>query len=217
MEEGDTRMARTLKQLPQRKEFIILTNGKATEKNYFKILRSLTISIFEIKIKFSNSDPVNLVDEAIQYKHRANQVWVVFDKDEFPDNAVISAMHSARLHSIGVAFSNAAFEVWLIDHFVELSQEKTAAELIPILDTYLKGSGYTKGYAKNDPDVIANVFIPRLTDAVHHADVSLQQRIAEYNPERPEVQDYPYFRWNSCTTIHRLIEALKLQTTSGAE
>lgn len=203
-------MARKVKRIPQRSEFIIFTNGKESETNYFKALRASTRSIYDIKVVFSNGDPVNLVNKAILRKQSANQVWVVFDKDEFPDDAVNNAMRTARRNGIGVAFSNPSFEVWLIDHFVEYTQEKTAGELFAILDAFVKDSGYTNGYSKNDETMIEEVFMPRLMSAVHNADVSLQKRIVSYNQSRPNSTEIPYCKWNSCTTVHRLIAALKL-------
>ncbi len=46
---------------------------------------------------------------------------------------------------------------------------------------------------------------------MHNADVSLQKRIAAYNQTHPGERSYPYCEWNSCTTVHKLVEALKLE------
>lgn len=45
-------MPRKTKQLAVRDEFLILTNGKRTEKNYFEAVRSNYKSIFKISVKF---------------------------------------------------------------------------------------------------------------------------------------------------------------------
>mgnify|MGYP001659500263 CR=1 FL=1 len=58
-------MPRKTKQLAVRDEFLILTNGKRTEKNYFEAVRSNYKSIFKISVKFMNDDPVALVSHAI--------------------------------------------------------------------------------------------------------------------------------------------------------
>ena len=57
-------MPRKTKQLAVRDEFLILTNGKRTEKNYFEAVRSNYKSIFKISVKFMNDDPVALVSHA---------------------------------------------------------------------------------------------------------------------------------------------------------
>ena len=204
-------MARKTKKLRQRSTFIIITNGRESERNYFKILRGVRHSVYDIKVEFENAAPIGLVTRAIREKHLSNQVWVVFDKDEFPSDAINEAIHVAHQNEIGVALSNAAFEVWLINHFGEFSIEKTPSELIQILDVVLKKHGYTAGYSKNDLNVIKEVFLTRLDDALHNADVALQRRVVEYNRVHPDVQSPPYWDWNSCTTVHKLVEAMKLE------
>lgn len=46
-----------------------------------------------------------------------DQVWCVFDKDDFPDHPFNSAVQMARELGFGVACSNQAFEYWLLLHF----------------------------------------------------------------------------------------------------
>lgn len=140
-------MPRKTKQLAVRDEFLILTNGKRTEKNYFEAVRSNYKSIFKISVKFMNDDPVALVDHAIGMKNARNRVWCVFDKDEFPTDSVEPAIKTAKENGIGIAFSNVAFEVWLIDHFEKCHTEKTAEKLIADFDRILRAKGYNKGYA----------------------------------------------------------------------
>ena len=79
------------------------------------------------------------------------------------------------------------------------------------LDRFLKENGYKKGYEKNDSEVFKKVLFPKLEDAMHNANVSLQKRIAEFNEVRPNENRYPYCDWNSCTTVHKLIEDLKIE------
>lgn len=207
-------MARKTKKLQQRNRFIIITNGKETEKNYFTALRGFRHSIYDIKVEFENADPAGLIRRAIREKDSSNRVWIVFDKDEFTDDVVYDVIRTANENDIGYAFSNAAFEVWLIDHFREFSLEKTSEELVVILDSILKNQGYSKGYEKNDTEAFQTLLLPSLDNAVHNADVSLQKRILKYNTARPNDKNYPYCDWNSCTTVHKLIDALKLDTKS---
>lgn len=204
-------MARRLKKLHQRDKFTIITNGRESEKNYFEAVRRAKRSIFDIAVEFDNADPISLVQRAMRKKQTSNQVWIVFDKDEFPSEAIYEAMKTARRNGIGVAFSNAAFEVWLIDHFKEFSAEKASDELLHILDSALKEHGYSKGYRKNDAELVKTELMPRLDKAVHNADVSLQKRIVEYKHGSSTEEGYPLCDWNSCTTVHKLVEALKLE------
>ena len=202
-------MSRKTKNVPQRSKFIILTNGRESEKNYFEAVRGRIRSIFDIKVEFENADPLGLVKRAIREKDTANRIWVVFDKDYFPEDAIYTALKLANENNIGVAFSNAAFEVWLINHFTEFCAEKSQGELLPIIDNLVKESGYSKGYNKNDDELVKKEFMPRLGAAVHNADVMMQKRIKDYNLSHPNSRYYPLCEWNSCTTVHRLIMALK--------
>ena len=204
-------MARKTKGLQTRSKFIILTNGKETEKNYFESLRGFRRSIYDVKVKFINGDPIKLVERAVTEKQTSNQVWIVFDKDEFPVEAIDNTLRLARKNGIRVAFSNAAFEVWLINHFKEYNRETTAHKLVQVLDELLKNEGYTAGYHKNDLEVIQTMFLPYIDRALNNADVSLQKRIAEYDQTHPHIALYPYCEWNSCTTVHKLVEAMKLE------
>ena len=58
-------MGRKTKNLSVRDEFLILTNGKRSEKNYFETLRALFRSIYKIKVLFFNDGPEDLVRHAI--------------------------------------------------------------------------------------------------------------------------------------------------------
>ena len=204
-------MPRRSKQLAVRDEFLILTNGKQTEKNYFEAIRAHYKSIFKISVKFRNDDPVALVNHAIAEKTPRNRVWCVFDKDEFLSASIDQAMKTAKENEIGVAFSNIAFEVWLIDHFEKCYLEKNAEKLVTDLDRILKANEYPAGYSKEDKQMITEVLMPRLGDAVQNADIVMQTWIRQYK-ESHNNENYPVCDWNSFTNVHKLIDALKLET-----
>ena len=204
-------MPRRSKQLAVRDEFLILTNGRQTEKNYFEAIRANYKSIFKISVKFLNDDPVALVNHAIAEKTGQNRVWCVFDKDEFTTVSIEQAMKTAKANEIGVAFSNIAFEVWLIDHFEKCCNEKDADRLFAEMDQLLKVNGYSKGYSKEDKQMMEEILMPRLDEAVHNADVVMQTRVLQYQ-QTHRGDNYPVCDWNSFTSVHKLIEALKLET-----
>ena len=206
-------MPRRSKQLAVRDEFLILTNGKQTEKNYFEAIRAHYKSIFKISVKFMNDDPVALVNHAIAEKTPRNRVWCVFDKDEFLSASIDQAMKTAKENEIGVAFSNMAFEVWLIDHFKKCCLEKNAEKLVTDRDRILKANEYPAGYSKEDKQMITEVLMPRLGDAVQNADIVMQTWIRQYK-ESHNNENYPFCDWNSFTNVHKLIDALKLETKS---
>lgn len=203
-------MPRRSKQLAVRDEFLILTNGRQTEKNYFEAIRANYKSIFKISVKFLNDDPVALVNHAIAEKTDQNRVWCVFDKDEFTTASIEQAMKKAKANEIGVAFSNMAFEVWLIDHFEKCCNEKDADKLFADLDRILKTNEYPAGYSKEDKQMIAKILMPRLGVAVQNAKIVMQTRVLQYK-QTHNGEDYPVCDWNSFTNVHKLIDVLKLE------
>ena len=206
-------MPRQSKRIPVRDEFLILTNGRQTEKNYFEAIRSNYKSIFKISVKFMNDDPIALVNHAIAEKTDQNRVWCVFDKDEFPTASIEQAMKTAKANGIEVAFSNMAFEVWMIDHFEKCYNEKDAERLVTELDQLLKVNGYPAGYSKEDKQMIAKILMPRMGDAVQNAKIVMQTRVLQYK-QTHKGEDYPVCDWNSFTNVHKLIEALKIEGKS---
>ncbi|MBX2828304.1 MAG: RloB family protein, partial [Flavobacteriaceae bacterium] len=61
---------------------------------------------------------VSLVNSAKQLADCENydQIWCVFDKDDFPSQDFNNAILIAEANQFGVAYSNQAFEYWLILH-----------------------------------------------------------------------------------------------------
>lgn len=137
----------------------------------------------------------------------------MFDKDEFLSASIDRAMKTAKENEIGIAFSNMAFEVWLIDHFEKCCLEKNAEKLVTDLDRILKANEYPAGYSKEDKQMITEVLMPHLDDAVQNADIVMQTRIRQYK-ESHNNENYPFCDWNSFTNVHKLIDALKLETKS---
>ena len=58
--------------------------------------------------------------------------------------------------------------------------------------------------------MIVDILIPRLKNAVHNADVVMQNKILNYKKLHSN-ENYPFCNWNSFTNVHKLIDALKLE------
>ena len=106
------------KQRPIRKSFLIVCEGKQTEPNYFKALTKGIESI-NCEISGKGKDPNSLVEYAITKKanNDFDKIWVVFDKDEVPNNDFNDAIAEAERNYIECAWSNEAFELWFLYHF----------------------------------------------------------------------------------------------------
>ncbi len=201
-------MARISNKYQARNKFYILTNGEQTEKNYFELLKSKH-SIYEVKVEFVNADPLGLVEYAIRNFKDANQVWCVFDVDNsHKDNRFVPALKKAEDNGIKIAYSNMAFEVWLISHFERCEKELQTKDYSTVLNKYFKDKGVT--YSKNDKELLKKYFIPLYKDAVQNSKVVYQTRVKNFREVCPKDR-LPIWNWNSSTDVFKLVEALKLR------
>ena len=109
---------------PNKKEkptILIVCEGKNTEPSYFEQFK---LSSATIKTVGQGYNTVSLVRQAIALKKKGEytKVWCVFDADPKPNNTKQSqnfnnAIKMAKANKFGVAYSNQAFEYWLLLHF----------------------------------------------------------------------------------------------------
>lgn len=198
-------MRRTTNKIPSRDTFYIVTNGTATEKNYFTALKSKK-SQYEVKILCNAVDPCKLVEYAAKFLDNANQVWVVFDVDYFhQENKVEPAILEAEQCGLKCAVSNIAFEAWLISHYEKISAPCTAKELQSKLCKRIGAK-----YYKND-DKLMKKLVNEYREAVKNSKVIFENRVKDYNQKHGAPAIYPIWDWNTCTTVYKLIEALQLK------
>jgi hypothetical protein len=139
-----------------------------------------------------------LVREAIRlrdkegYTGRDDQVWCVFDRDEFTKAQFNRAIQLAEEQGLHVAYSNEAFELWYVLHFYYLDTGITRAQYIEKLAELLGVP-----YAKNDLGMFDRLY-SKMPDAVKHAK-QLMKAMADTLPADA----------NPSTTVHRLVEALR--------
>jgi hypothetical protein len=100
---------------------LIVCEGKNTEPSYFKQFR---LSSAKVKSIGEGYNTTSLVERAYELSQLGNydQVWCVFDADPKPDNPnqeqnFNEAIKMAEKNNFGIAYSNQAFEYWLILHF----------------------------------------------------------------------------------------------------
>lgn len=205
-------MPRNKRSLDARSKFYILTNGRETEKNYFDLIKSKK-SIFDVKVEYQNSNPVQLVRYASQYLREANQVWCVFDIDNnFNDGTLIQAINLAEETGVQIAYSNIAFEVWLLSHYQKVESSYDNTRLIRQMDKLLREDlRLNRGYDKSDKELLKKHFLPKLDDAIVNSKVIYQRKVKQHEQEYMGNKNYRIWEWNSSTNVFQLIEALKLQ------
>lgn len=207
----ESRMARkNYGKIKSRDTFYIITNGEKTEWNYFNLLKKYK-SIYKVKVVFHNSDPFGLVTFACNKAEDANQIWCVFDIDSsYEEGRLIDAILYAEKNGIKYAFSNRAFEVWLISHFKKCENHMDCQAHQKELDKYLMLKAKQK-YIKGDEKQLATYFVPCYINAVQNAKIVHQKWVRDHLTECGSKSKYRIWDWNSCTTVYKLVEALKLQ------
>ncbi len=104
--------------LTEKPTILIVCEGENTEPSYFRKFR---LSSATIKAVGDGRNTVAVVKQAMELSSKRNyeQVWCVFDKDNFPARDFNSAITLATANNIKVGYSNQAFEYWLILHFTD--------------------------------------------------------------------------------------------------
>ncbi|NEQ97300.1 MAG: RloB domain-containing protein [Cyanothece sp. SIO2G6] len=182
-----------------RQRFLIVCEGKATEKNYFEKFR---VTRLEIIIKGLGCNPLNLVkgvqmivDKGKKDDDQYHQVWCVFDRDEWLPEDFNSAIRMAEAQGWHVAYSNEAFELWYILHFEFLNTGLSRKNYSKKLTQYL-GQPYEKN---------SHFMYDMLMEHQNTAIANAERLLEEYEPPNPEKD-------NPSTTVHLLVKELNKHT-----
>lgn len=193
-------MGRSLKRRSRQKNLrttiLIVCGGEQTEANYFKSF-PVDTRVVNVNVKAYAKDPRKLVDYAIKHHDEQtktgtpyNQVWCVFDKDEFTADHFNTAVRYAEQNRIRVAYSNQSFELWYCLHF---SYIESALHR----DQYCRKLADQLGqYEKNDPDMYN-----KLKSSQKKALAAAQRLYAKSAHMPPACQD-------PVTLVYRLVEKL---------
>lgn len=210
---------------PPRRYFLIVCEGEKTEPLYFDEIRNVLCN--------GEGDRVVVVGAADNTQHlveRARRevearkecglppfyhVWVVFDKDDFPDDRFDNAIAAIaeenakadpqkKIPYWHAAWSNEAFEVWYLAHFRDISGGPISRSgAIDMLNKHFREElGIPDGYRKNMKGVYG-LLRTRLPIALARA----ERRGAE-------VMSYgvPPHAANPATMVHKLVlELLKYE------
>lgn len=200
--------------IPKANSYLIVTEGKCTEPNYFRGLKKLisekiggTVNVVElplIDIHGEGSSTGKLVEITEQLVKDAKllyqNIWVVFDKDDFEDfNQAVQKGLDKGYH---VAWSNQAFEYWLFLHFHYSESALHRDEWNKRLDENFKKYGLGNGtYQKNYEDIYNMV---NYNDGVNTAIRNAKRRMADFNSGQKKPSEF-----DPGTTVYKLVEELK--------
>nr|WP_293163330.1 RloB family protein [Allomuricauda sp.] len=107
---------RSLPSLNQKPTILIVCEGKNTEPSYFNQFKLTSATVKPVGEGYNTVSLVNRAHQLSQ-ENQYDQVWCVFDKDDFDENDFNNAIQMAKANNFGIAYSNQAFEYWLILHF----------------------------------------------------------------------------------------------------
>lgn len=181
-----------------KQSFLVVCEGENTEPDYFKAFRMTAATI---KAVGQAMNTVSLVNKAISIreaervkKHFYDQCWVVFDKDDYPDNDFNQAILLAKRNGFRVAYSNQAFEYWFLLHFNRY-MGAIHRNQYPEMLSRLIGMPYSKiqGFGA----LMYRLLLSRQQQAIDNADAVLVE-VSHGNPAQEE----------SSTTVQRLVVEL---------
>lgn len=188
-------------------KILIVSEGTKTEPNYFKSFRTFNRGtiVYDIEVKGEADNTINVIDKAIELRDKGeyDSVWAVFDKDSFPDKNFNAAIIKAEQNGIGCAWSNEAFELWYLYHFVNRVTAMSRKEYEQAISDAVNKSPIYKSkkaykYQKKDPNnyQIMTTY-GSMEDAIKYAEAQslkyTDNRFATHNP---------------CTMVYKLVRLL---------
>lgn len=199
---------------PKANSYLIVTEGERTEPYYFKGLKNLivkkiggTVNVVElpsIDIHGKGSSTGKLIEITEQLVKEAKvlyqNVWVVFDRDDFED--FDQAIQEGLKKGYHIAWSNQSFEYWLYLHFCYNESALHRDEWNKKLDEIFKQYGLGNGtYQKNYEDIYHMV---NQNDGVNTAIKHAKRRMADFDSGKDKPSAY-----DPGTMVYQLVEELK--------
>lgn len=154
-----------------------------------------------IDVKGMGMGTVRLVNEAASIASSAGinyqQVWVVFDRDDFED--FDEAIRLAESYGFEVAWTNQSFEYWLCLHFEYCDSRLDRSQWVDKIDGIFRRRGVrAEGYRKNLPDLYELMQKGSEDSAIRYA-----------KRRRSECRGKVASKRDPCTTVDRLVEAVR--------
>lgn len=150
--------------IEERRYFLIVCEGERTEPNYFNYFKKYLPNhlIETIQVEGQGDNTVNIVEKAVALRDGRkasvllpdyDEVWAIYDKDDFPNDRYNDAVLLAKNQHIESGHSNPSFELWYILHFQFLQTAVHQRDCLAILSKLLRFT-----YRKSDLKVVASVF-----------------------------------------------------------
>ncbi len=189
--------------------FLVVCEGERTEPNYFKeLVKDKYSEVRAEEIVGEGRSTCALVKKTAEIRERLehqrqlkfDRVWVVFDKDDFND--FNEAIALAERKGYGAAWSNEAFELWYLLHFVYLDAAISRSDYISKLEAEIRRFDGFKDfkYRKNDEGFYS------LLQKIGNEDLA---KARAQKLRRFFQQSLDYKSQKPCTTVDILVEELE--------
>jgi hypothetical protein len=115
--------------------FIIATEGRKTEKQYFSMFGNKKCQVHVITNKDNRSAPAYILAQLKAFKDEFqlkedDELWLMVDVDRWGNRNLASVAAQAGHNKFNLAVSNPCFEVWLYLHHGDLDDQPGSAEEI---------------------------------------------------------------------------------------
>lgn len=203
--------ARRIGVLPERRHFLIVSEGAQTEPLYFGALeKSLPPGIVRVVTCGTGRNTLSLVKEikVIREKRetdlgaRFDEVWAVFDKDSFTREDFDNAIHACTRHGYKAAWSNECFELWYLLHFQDQQTGMARDAIYRRLEGLLGVAHYSRLKGEAGRCIHGRMAThPQQSTAIRRA-----KKL--HNEQCKGGTALPPSKSNPCTTVFLLVEAL---------
>lgn len=188
-----------------KQKFIIYSEGKNTEPDYFKSIRTnLFGALIDIEMIDAAGVPMTIAEKACERaaamkrsrKQKSSfeeddEIWAIFDRDEHPK--VQEALEKCKNGNVGIGFSDPCFELWLLLHLKNFDRlddrHQVQAELAKVCESY-------------DPKGRKSADFTKFAEVVEYAEKRAEQQL-----KRREAEDQPPKR--PFTTVFRLTQKMR--------
>jgi hypothetical protein len=180
-----------------RPRFVLICEDGKSAPNYFRDFRLTSAEIIAVGTGFNT---LQLVETAIaewtarELAAGKDQVWVVMDRNSFPQSDYDNAFNSAAANNVSIAYSNECFEVWVFLHF-KYSTAQVSRSKLPSILSKISGTRYSKGM-----EGLYELLLPKQSVAIANAKKLLEEHKQSSSGQR--------HNWNPSTSIHELVTEL---------
>lgn len=193
----------TQTRVPELGYYLIITEAKETEKNYFNGLKdSLPEDIkskITIKTIVSDTKSLKYKTERIQAEEAGyKQVWVVFDRDQ--NDTFDSLINDVESLGASAGWSNPCFEIWMHTYFGEMPNHQASTKCCEGFSNAFKLKT-KKEYKKNDKDLYK-----RLT---HFGNEEKAISIAEAKLKEARRKANTPSKMCPATTVYQLVKEIR--------